>query len=185
MDYAQDGLYVDSFGHNARYPSFRHQANAKLERARHAAARFRPGSCRWRKFRQRAAKLERHVANQRKDWQYKLAYQFVRQFDAVCVENPDFTAMVHKNPALAAKLYDNAPASFFKRLEMVFVKHGKRVIRIDRYYPSLQICSGCGRRVGKLSLNEPFVCPYCGLRMDRNHNAARNIREEGIRLLEQ
>ena len=185
LDYAQDGLYVDSSGHNARYPDFRHQANAKLERARHAAARFKTGSRRWRKFRQRAAKLERHVANQRKDWQYKQAHQLARQFDAVCIENLDFAAMVQNDPALAARLYDNAPASFFKRLEQVFAKQGKRVVRVDRYYPSSQICSGCGRQIGKFPLDTPFVCPCCGLQMDRNHNAARNIREEGIRLLEQ
>lgn len=185
LDYAQNGLYVDSFGRNAQYPAFRHQAMQKLKRIRRAAVRFRPGSRRWRKLRQRIAKLERHVANQRKDWQYKHAHQLAQQFDAVCIEDLDFGEMIRNDPSLAVKLYDNAPAAFYKRLDQVFTKQGKRVIRIDRYYPSSQICSGCGCKVGKLPLDAPFVCPYCGLEMNRNHNAARNIREEGIRQLEQ
>lgn len=185
LDDAQDGLYVDSCGRNAQYPAFRHQAMQKLKRTRHAAARFRPSSRRWRKFRQRIAKIERHVANQRKDWQYKHAHQLAQQFDAICIEDLNFGEMIRNDPSLAIKLYDNAPAAFYKRLDQVFTKQGKRVIRVGRYYPSSQICSGCGRKVGKLPLDAPFVCPYCGLKLNRNHNAARNIREEGIRQLDQ
>lgn len=185
LDYAQDGLYVDSSGHCAGYPAFRHQAQDKLNRCHRAVNRFKTGSRRWRKFRQRAAKMERHVVNQRKDWQYKQAHALAQQYDAVCVETLDLAGMMQNEPALSGKLCDNAPAAFYKRLEQVLNAQGKRLIRVDRYYPSSQICSACGRRVGKFPMDSAFTCPYCGLRLDRNHNAARNIREEGLRLLEQ
>lgn len=185
LDYAQDGLYVDSSSHNAGYPAFRHQAQAKLARCRRAVSRFRFGSRRWNKFRQRAAKIERYVVNQRKDWQYKQAHALARQYDAVCVETLDLAAMMQSNPALSGKLCDNAPAAFYKRLEQVLNAQGKRLIKVDRYYPSSQICSACGRKVGKVPIGSMFICPHCGLQLDRNHNAARNIREEGLRQLEQ
>ena len=185
LDYAQDGLYVDSSGHSAGYPAFRHQAQARLNRCHRAANRFKTGSRRWRKFRQRAAKIERHVVNQRKDWQYKQAHALAQQYDAICVETLDLAGMMQNEPALSGKLCDNAPAAFYNRLEQVLNAQGKRLIRVDRYYPSSQICSACGRKVGKFPMDSAFTCPYCGLRLDRNHNAARNIREEGIRLLEQ
>ena len=185
LDYAQDGLYVDSHGNSAGYPAFRHQAQDKLNRCHRAANRFKPGSRRWRKFRQRAAKIERHVVNQRKDWQYKQAHALAQQHDAVCVEALDLAGMMQNDPALSGKLCDNAPAAFYKRLEQVLNAQGKRLIRVDRYYPSSQICSACGQRVGVTPLDAPFACPYCGLVLNRNHNAARNIREEGLRLLEQ
>lgn len=185
LDYAQDGLYVDSSGRCAGYPAFRHQAQDKLNRCHRAANRFKTGSRRWRKFRQRAAKMERHVVNQRKDWQYKQAHALAQQYDAVCVETLDLAGMMQNEPALSGKLCDNAPAAFYKRLEQVLNAQGKRLIRVDRYYPSSQICSACGRKVGKLPMDSAFTCPYCGLRLDRNHNAARNIREEGLRQMEQ
>ena len=185
LDYAQDGLYVDSSGHSAGYPAFRHQAQDKLNCCHRAANRFKTGSRRWRKFRQRAAKIERHVVNQRKDWQYKQAHALAQQYDAICVETLDLAGMMQNEPALSGKLCDNAPAAFYKRLEQVLNAQGKRLIRVDRYYPSSQICSACGRKVGKLPMDSAFTCPYCGLRLDRNHNAARNIREEGLRQLEQ
>ena len=71
----------------------------KLNRCHRAANRFKTGSRRWRKFRQRAAKMERHVVNQRKDWQYKQAHALAQQYDAVCVETLDLAGMMQNEPA--------------------------------------------------------------------------------------
>ena len=78
LDYAQDGLYVDTTGQNAGDPAYRRQANGKQERYSYAVSRFHPGSHRWRKFKRRAAKIKRHVCNQRKDWQFKKANELAK-----------------------------------------------------------------------------------------------------------
>lgn len=185
LDYAQDGLYVDSAGNSAGYPAYRQREKSKLERCKSAVSWFHPGSHRSRKFKRRLAKIRRHICNQRKDWQFKKANELAKVCDGICVENLDFTAMKRSHPALAGKMNDNAPKAFYHKLEQKMNENGKPMVKVDLYYPSSQICSACGYRVGRVPIGQRFVCPHCGTEMDRNHNAARNIREEGIRLLDQ
>lgn len=71
LDYTQDGLYVTNTGENAGYPGYRKLAQEKVRRYHRAANRFRTGSRRWRKQKQRAAKRERHVVQQRRNWTYQ------------------------------------------------------------------------------------------------------------------
>ncbi len=185
LDYAQDGLYVDSVGNRAGYPAYRQRAKSKLERCKRAVSRFHTGSHRSRKFKRRLAKIRRHICNQRKDWQFKKANELAKVYDGICVENLDFAAMQRSQPALAGKMNDNVPKAFYHKLEQKMNENGKPMVKVDLYYPSSQICSACGYRVGRVPIGQRFVCPHCGTEMDRNHNAARNIREEGIRLLDQ
>ena len=185
LDYTQDGLYVTNTGENAGYPGYRKLAQDKLRRYHHAAARFRPGSRRWYKQKQRAAKLERHVVQQRRNWQYQKAHKLCKEYDAVCVETLDLTGMKQANPALTSKLNDNACAAFYRKLEQVLHQNGKKMIRVDQHYPSSQICSCCGAYLGKQPLGREYItCPHCGVTIRRDHNAARNIRDEGFRRLE-
>lgn len=185
IDYKQDGLYVDSDGNSGGYPGFRQKARDKLFRYRENVKQFKPGSRRWRKHQSRLVKYERHIENQRDDWQYKKAEELANSCDAVCRETLDFKSMIEANPRLAPKIYDNDLPSFSRRLTQKMEQQGKRVIQISRYFPSSQICSYCGNNFGPHALNENgFHCPYCGTWIDRDLNAARNIREEGLRLMQ-
>ena len=184
IDYKQDGLYVDSNGNSAGYPGFRQQGREKLLRYYENAQRFRKGSRRWMKHQRRLGKYEQHIDRQRADWQYKKAGELSRNCDAVCQETLDFRAMIRANPTLAPKIYDNDLPSFSKKLTKKMGEQGKKVVRISRYYPSSQICSYCGNNFGPQPLDlRSFACPFCGAAIDRDLNAARNIKEEGIRLL--
>ena len=185
IDYKQDGLYVDSDGNSAGYPGFRQMGSEKLFRYRENTKHFKKGSRRWKKHRSRLAKYERHIENQRADWQYKKAEELVNSCDAVCRETLDFKSMIQANPSLALKIYDNDLPSFSRRLSQKMEQQGKRVIQISKYFPSSQICSYCGNRFGPHALSEhSFRCPYCGTWIDRDINAARNIKEEGLRLMQ-
>lgn len=113
LDYTQDGLYVTNTGENAGYLGYRKLAQDKLRRYHHAAERFHTGSHRWRKHKQRAAKLERHIVHQRRNWQYQQAHKLCKEHDAVCVETLDLAGMKQANPSLTSKLNDNACAAFF------------------------------------------------------------------------
>ena len=185
IDYKQDGLYVDSDGNSGGYPGFRQKARDKLLRYRENVKQFKPGSRRWRKHQSRLVKFERHIENQRDDWQYKKAEELAKSCDAVCRETLDFKSMIRADPRLAPKIYDNDLPTFSRRLTQKMEQQGKRVIQISRYFPSSQICSYCGNNFGPHALDEhSFRCPYCGAWIDRDVNAARNIKEEGLRLMQ-
>ena len=80
--------------------------------------------------------------------------------------------------------FDNGYGMFLAMLEYKLVEHGKVLLRIDKWYPSSQICCKCGARndlVKNFRVRE-WICPECATHHDRDRNAALNIRAEGIRL---
>lgn len=185
IDYKQDGLYVDSNGNSAEYPGFRQQGREKLIRYKSNTIRFKKGSRRWQKHQSRLVKYERHIQHQRADWQSKKAEELAANWDAVCQETLDFRAMIQGDPRLATKIYDNDMPSFSRRLTKKLEQQGKRLIHVSKYYASSQICSYCGSFFGPRPLGEKvFTCPFCGLVIDRDVNAARNIKKEGLRLMQ-
>ena len=182
LDYAQDGLYRDSDGRSGGYPAFAARAKGKRDALLAALARCRPGSNRSHALQARLAKLDRHTANQRKDWQCKQAKALLADHDLVAVESLDFAAMKRQLPQLAAKIDDNRYVAFLQTLQNQAALQGKRLVRVGRYFPSSQICSACGAQLGKLPLGQPFIrCPHCGTVMQRDLNAAKNILAEGLR----
>lgn len=184
LDYKQQGLYVDSNGLCADYPGYFRAGKGKIDDLNRAAAQHKTGSSRWLKLKRRADKLERHLINQRKDWQNKRANELARENDAVCIETLDFKAMQNVNPMLGPQIMDNDYTGFTQILGKKLEEQGKQLVKVSQYYPSSQICSVCGYRFGKLPLSQRIVaCPCCGTIIDRDFNAARNIRNEGIRLL--
>lgn len=182
LDYAQDGLYRDSNGHSAEYPGFAAKSKPKREALQQALSRAHTGSRRWRALRAKLAKLDRHTQNQRRDWQYKQSKRLLQNHDLIATENLDFVGMKRQNPRLTPKIEDNQYPAFLQKLQSKAIMQGKRVVRVDRYYPSSQICSACGAHLGKLPLAfSVFRCPQCGTQMQRDLNAAKNILHEGLR----
>ena len=80
---------------------------------------------------------------------------------------------------------DNGYGIFLKLLEYKLNDRGKYFVKVDKWFPSSQICSGCGA-VHKIELSErTYICPDCGKVIDRDLNAAINIRNEGLRILKE
>lgn len=177
-DYTQDGLFVMHTNENGSDLGFRQQSKQKLERCYRAAKRFRPGSRRRYKYMRRAAKLEWHIINQRLDWQYKKAHQPARKYGAVGVETLNWKKMRQDNSEPLPKANDNAGSQFYRILKAVFELAGKLFVEVERYFPSSQICSCCGYKIGKLPLGQEVIhCLHCGMTMDHNHNAACNVHD--------
>ena len=104
-------------------------------------------------------------------------------YDVVCVEDLDMKAM---SAALnfGKSVHDNAWSTFLTFLRYKLEDRGKKLVVIDRYYPSSKRCSNCGAVKNNLSLSErTYRCEACGNEMDRDLNAAVNIRNEGLRML--
>ena len=131
----------------------------------------------------KVARLHEKVFNQREDFLHKLSTEIVKNHDVISVENLNTKGMM-KNRKLSKSIADVSWSKFTAMLQYKSEWYGKEIIKVSRWYPSSQICSECGYRDGKKSLDiREWTCPNCGCILDRDINASVNIRNEGLRLL--
>ena len=151
----------------------------KLKRAQKALSRKTMGSNRRAKARAKVARLHAHVANQRLDAMHKATTWLAGTYSEICIEDLHVAGMV-KNHRLAKAVSDASFAEFRRQLEYKTARTGAQLHVVDRWYPSSKTCSKCGRVKAKLSLSEHvYRCDGCGLTMDRDLNAAINIKVAG------
>lgn len=128
--------------------------------------------------------LDRHykkVANQRSDWQWKLAHQLCRKYDSIFIEDLQLTNM---SAMWGRKIADLAHGEFVQKLQYVATKYAVTVHKIDRYCPSSKMCT-CGYINKELQLRDrKWTCPECGTVHNRDLLAANNILRQGIAELE-
>ena len=150
-----------------------------LRKAQQALSRKTKGSARRRKAQERVARLHARVADVRADAINKATTMIARTYSTVCIEDLNVAGMM-KNHRLARSVSDASLGEFRRQLEYKTTRTGATLHVIDRWYPSSKTCSGCGRVKAKLSLNERvYRCDTCGLVMDRDLNAAINIKVAG------
>ena len=151
----------------------------RLKKAQKALSRKTRGSKRRAKARAKVARLHARVANQRLDAMHKLTTWLASTFSHISVEDLNAAGMA-RNHRLAKAVSDASFGEFRRQLEYKTAKTGARLHVIDRWYPSSKTCSKCGAVKAKLSLSERvFHCDACGLSIDRDLNAAVNIKVAG------
>jgi putative transposase len=147
----------------------------KLRRLNRELARRTPGSRRRNRTRRRPAHLHARAANLRRDALHKLTTSLANRHGIVVVEQLNLAGMV-RNRHLARVLSDTGMAELRRQLGYKTGWYGSRLVVADRFYPSSKTCSGCGWVKAKLTLAErTFTCEACGLVIDRDLNAARNL----------
>ena len=122
------------------------------------------------------------LANQRRDFLHKLTTTMVTQHTAICTEDLSVRGLARTK--LATSVQDAGMGILLWQLAYKGQWYGTHVVSVDRFYPSTQLCHDCGFKNADLTLvDRTWVCPACGVRHDRDINAALNIRDEGLRLL--
>ncbi|OGM08186.1 hypothetical protein A2Z67_06240 [Candidatus Woesebacteria bacterium RBG_13_36_22] len=153
----------------------------KLKLLQRWASRKIKGSSNRRKANQKVAKVHYEIACLRKDILDKLTTYLCENYRVICIENLNVSGMI-KNHKLALSISDLGFGEFRRQLEYKSVLHGNTLIIADRWFPSSKTCSGCGHIKETLLLSErKFICENCGQVIDRDLNAAINLRNYGLK----
>ena len=181
VDLGLKDFAVLSTGERIATPRFFRRAERMLKRAQRQSSRRQTGSCRRNKARLRVARIHQWIRNQRSDFLHKLSTNLVRRFSGVCLEDLSLKGLVRTK--LAKSFMDAAHGEFRRQIEYKSVWNRKHLAVIDRFYPSSRLHAACGEIHTRLTLaDRQWVCG-CGAVLDRDWNAAQNIRDEGMRML--
>jgi putative transposase len=183
LDYSAKSLFVDSQANNADYPKFYRKSEARLKKEQRKLSKRLKGGKNRDKQRRKVAKLHEKVANQRKDFLHKLSRQITNTYDAVAIEDLNMRNMA-QGLKLAKSTNDNGFGMLKTFLAYKLAEQGKQLVIIDKWYPSSKLCHICKNENKELTLaDRTWVCNHCGAVLDRDVNAAMNIKNEGCRIL--
>jgi putative transposase len=151
-----------------------------LARYQRRLARCQKGSGNRAKAVAKVARAHRKVRNARTDFLHRASTRLVRDNDVIVIEDLNVAGMV-RNRHLARAISGCGWGEFRRQLAYKCQRYGRRLVVIDRWYPSSKTCSACGHLLAELSLStRQWTCPSCGARHDRDVNAAKNILAAGL-----
>lgn len=180
----KDFLIFDT-GEKINNPRILATLKKKYRKLAKAVSRKIYGSANYQKAKIKLAKFHEYIVNIRKDFLHKLSTRLIKEYDIICVEDLCFKGFMKSNKTKSYQ--DVAQSEFVRQLEYKANWYGKTISKIDRFYPSTQLCSECGCKNPALkdtNIRE-YDCPECGVHHDRDINAAINILREGLRILEE
>jgi len=190
IDAGITSLIATSDGEKIANPKHFKRLRFKLRQAQKALSRRVKGSNNREKARVQVARIQAAIADTRKDFlpfgtlrEHKLTTQLVRENQTIAVEDLAVKNMM-KNRFLSAAIADATWSELVRQLEYKCQWYGRRLVRIDRWFPSTKRCGHCGHIVDRLPLDvREWDCPECGTHHDRDINAAQNILAAGLAVI--
>lgn len=187
LDFSPSKLYVDSDGRTGLdndYKAFKQKSESKLHLLQKRMMKKKTGSNNRNKARIKVARLESHIANQRKDFLEKESLRLVKQYEIIGIEDLNLISIA-KFLRNAKNINDCGWNMFTNMLERKAVRWNSIVIKADKYFPSSQICHVCGQKneqVKNLKIRE-WTCPECHTHHNRDVNAAINLANNALSTL--
>ena len=190
LDYASDGLYVDNNGNVGTNHKYYRESHDKLAKAQRRLSRMQGAkkheikSKNYIKQLRKLNKIHRHISNQRLDNLHQISTKIANLYDVVCVESLNMKFMSNKGFGNGKATLDNGYGMFLSMLEYKLSERNKYLVKVDKWFPSSQICHCCGEVHPEMkNLTIRTMKCDCGLTISRDQNAAINILREGLRIL--
>ena len=190
LDYASDGLYVDNNGNVGTNHKYYRESHDKLAKAQRRLSRMQGTrkheikSKNYIKQLRKLNKIHRHISNQRLDNLHQISTKIANLYDVVCVESLNMKSMSNKGFGNGKATLDNGYGMFLSMLEYKLSERNKYLVKVDKWFPSSQICHCCGEVHPEMkNLTIRTMKCDCGLTISRDQNAAINILREGLRIL--
>lgn len=197
LDLGVKEFAVDSDGKVYENPKYLNKSLQKLAFESQKLSKLRKGSNNFRKQAMKVARLHHKIANKRMDYTQKLSTSLIKEYQVICVEDLNIKSMLQTDKLNNSKMYNNqkhahhrsiADAGWGQFVTLLSSKAdaaGRTLVKIGRFVPSSQMCHHCGHinpMIKDINVRQ-WVCSECGESHDRDHNAALNILNEGLRIL--
>ncbi|HEY8325165.1 MAG TPA: RNA-guided endonuclease TnpB family protein [Ktedonobacterales bacterium] len=180
MDVGLKDVAVLSTGEKIANPQHLRRSEYRLAHAQRNLSRKQKGSRNREKARLKVAREHARIADQRRDGLHKLTTRLIRENQTICVESLAVKNMV-RNHTLAKAISDVGWGELVRQLEYKATWYGRTLVKIDRWYPSSKRCHACGHVLDSLPLDvRQWTCLECGVRHDRDINAAKNMLAVGL-----
>jgi len=181
LDFGMKHFLTMDNGETIDSPQWYLQSINEIRKAHHKLSRCKKGSNNHRRALLHLENTYERISNRRRDWFFKLAHEITAQYTIICIEDLNLDGM---KQLWGRKISDLSYAEFVNILEWVAKKNGNTVVKVDRWLPSSKVCHVCGTMNTDLSLKKrTWICGGCGTALDRDVNAAINIREAGVSIL--
>lgn len=184
LDLGVKDLIITSDGEKFENKHLLKNSEKRIKHLQKVFSKKSKGSKNREKARLKLATAYEKLGNKRKDYLHKLTTRLVRENDIICIEDLNVRGML-KNHKLAKSISDCSFSMIRSMLSYKCGWYGRKLILIDRWSPTSKRCSCCGSIMPSMGLNvREWVCPNCSTYHDRDINAAKNILDEGLRLLD-
>ena len=183
VDLGIKDFIVTSDGEHTENPHLQKTQIKKIKRLQRQLSKKQKNSKNRERARIKLAKVYKKIKNRKQEFLHQITNKLIDENQVICLEDLNVRGML-KNHKLAESIQEMNFGEFRRMIEYKAMWYGRTLVVIDRYYPSSKRCNHCGHIYKQLKLNERvWVCPQCGETIDRDYNAARNILEEGQRII--
>lgn len=180
LDMSLTNFFVDNNGNSPAYTKIYKKHEKRLKRLQYLESRKKKGSRRQKKLRKSINFINEKILNKRKDFSHKLSTELVKNHDVIVVESLNLKA-ISQGLKLGKSVMDLGYSQFINQLKYKCDWYGKHLIEADKWFASSKICNKCGYKYNELALSDrKWMCPNCGTTIERDENAAKNLKDLGV-----